>query len=258
MSAEYRIGDCREALADIEDNSVALVLTDPPYARESEHLYRWLAEWSARVLIPGGSLICYTGHWSLNRDMKILGEHLRYWWLLVMPHHQSRRLPGKFVIANFKPVLWYVKGKRRGRTLMTDVLRSPKREKEDHDWGQGEGGVTHLIEHLSEPGELILDPFAGTGTWGHIAAFKGRIGSGATSRWRAAPRLRRRRNDDTNRARQAPQRLRPLCATMAIAARLGGVQAGMSRIPCAPYLVEYRKALAERNPAAGGTAGRCL
>ena len=94
-------------------------------------------------------------------------------------HQQSQRLPGKFVIANFKPVLWYVKEKRRGKSLVPDILRPPKREKEDHGWGQCEGGVTNLIEHLTEPGELIVDPFAGTATWGRIAASIGRRWLGA-------------------------------------------------------------------------------
>ncbi len=176
---DLRIGDCRKVLADIKDNSVALVLTDPPYPAEAEPLYQWLAEWSARVLIPGGSLICYTGHWSLNRDVKIFDEHLRYWWVMAMLHRQSRRLPGKFIIANFKPVLWYVKDFRRGRVLIPDILFDAKREKLDHEWGQGEAGVLPLIESLTEPGEMVLDPFAGTATWGRIAASIGRrwIGS---------------------------------------------------------------------------------
>jgi hypothetical protein len=176
---DLRIGDCRVVLADVADNSVALVLTDPPYQAESEPLYWWLAEWSARVLVPGGSLICYTGHWSINRDMAIFDRHLRFWWLLAMLHHQSKRLPGKFIIANFKPVLWYVKERRRGSSLVPDVLRPPERQKDDHEWGQGEGGVTDLIGHLTEPGELIADPFAGTGQWGEIAASMGRRWVGA-------------------------------------------------------------------------------
>jgi hypothetical protein len=176
---DLRIGDCRRVLADIPDNSVPLILTDPPYAAEAEPLYRWLAEWSARVLIPGGSLICYTGHWSINRDTRIFDEYLRYWWLLIMMHGQSQRLAGKFVIANFKPVLWYVKGHRRGRTLMPDILHSVQRDKEMHDWGQGEGGVSQIIEHLTEPGELIIDPFAGTARWGNIAVSMGRRWTGA-------------------------------------------------------------------------------
>jgi 16S rRNA G966 N2-methylase RsmD len=176
---ELRIGDCRKVFADVPDNSVPLVLTDPPYPAEAEPLYRWLAEWSARVLIPGGSLICYTGHWSINRDCAIFDKHLRYWWIMAMMHDQSRRLPGKFIIAEFKPVLWYVKEFRRGKSLIPDVLLPPSRDKDAHDWGQGEGGVTNLFEHLTEPGETILDPFAGTATWGRIAVSMGRRWIGA-------------------------------------------------------------------------------
>ena len=176
---EFRLGDCREVLRDIEDESVALVLTDPPYGEEAEPLYRWLAEWSARVLIPGGSLICYTGHWSINRDLQIFDEHLRFWWIMAMLHQQSRQLPGKWLVAGWKPVLWYVKNNRRGKSYVYDVLRTSKRDKEQHDWGQGEAGVGDLIEKLTERKELILDPFAGTCLWGKMASCLGRrwIGS---------------------------------------------------------------------------------
>lgn len=173
-------GDARERLADVAPESVALVLTDPPYGDEAEPLYRWLADWAAKALIPGGSLICYTGQSRLNRDMRIFDGHLRYWWTLAMMHDQSQRLAGKFVIAGYKPVLWYVKETRRGRTLVPDVLKPPARDKDLHNWAQGEGGVSGLIEHLAEPGELIADPFAGTGAWGKIAASMGRRWLGST------------------------------------------------------------------------------
>lgn len=176
---DLRIGDAREVLADMPDASVALVLTDPPYGDEAAPLYAWLGQWAARVLVPGGSLICYTGQSRLDRDMRLLGEHLRYWWLLAMLHHQSQRLPGKFVIAEFKPVLWYVKEKRRGRTLVNDLLRSPARDKTDHNWAQGEGGVHLLIEQLTDPGELVADPFAGSARWGEITTSMGRRWVGA-------------------------------------------------------------------------------
>lgn len=176
---DLRFGDAREVLVDIPDSSVQLVLTDPPYGDEAEPLYEWLAEWAERVLIPGGSLIVYTGQSRLDRDMRIFGDRLRYWWLLSMLHTQSQRLPGKFVLAEFKPVLWFVKHHRRGRTLVNDVLRPPQRDKSEHKWGQGEGGVTFLIEHLTAPGEMVVDPFAGTATWGRIAESMGRRWIGA-------------------------------------------------------------------------------
>jgi hypothetical protein len=175
---DYRIGDCREVLADIPGSSVPLILTDPPYGDEAEPLYRWLADFAARVLIPGGSLICYTGHSRLNRDHAIFSTTLRYWWELSMPHDQTQRLPGKFVIVGWRPILWYVKEFRRGRSLMPDVLKSIS-DKTQHPWSQGTGGVEYIIEHLTEPGELIVDPFAGTATWGRIAVGMGRRWIGA-------------------------------------------------------------------------------
>jgi hypothetical protein len=176
---DLRIGDFREVLADIPDNSVPLILTDPPYGNAAEPLYRGLAQFAARVLIPGGSLICFTGQGTLIRDLAILGEHLRYWWLLSMRHTQPQRMFGAFVLCEHKPVLWFVKNHRRGRTLLPDVLRPPKRDKEMHPWAQGDGGIWPLIEHLTEPGEVIVDPFCGTAEWGRITASMGRRWIGA-------------------------------------------------------------------------------
>ena len=176
---EVRIGDCRKVLADIPDNSVPLILTDPPYGDEAQPLYEWLAEFAAAKLVDGGSLVCYTGQSRLDRDMAIFSNRLRYWWLLVMPHDQPQRMIGKKVLAGFKPVLWYVKNRRRNDLLMPDVLgRSPK-DKTEHKWGQGDAGVWSIIETFTEPGELIVDPFAGTALWGKCAISMGRRWLGA-------------------------------------------------------------------------------
>jgi hypothetical protein len=177
--ADLRIGDCREVLADVADNSIPLILTDPPYGKDAEPLYRWLAQFAARVLIPGGSLICYTGQACLPRDFAIFGAHLTWQWLCTMRHTQPQRLFGANVIVTHKPVLWYVKQFRRGRSLMPDGLISPHRDKLSHAWAQGEGGIWAPIEHLTEPGEVIVDPFAGTGAWGRIAVQMGRRWIGA-------------------------------------------------------------------------------
>lgn len=170
---DYRTGDSRREMESVPDRSLTLVLTDPPYGDESVPLYEWLAEWAARKLIPGGSLICYTGQSRLNRDMRIFDQRLRYWWLLTMRHDRAQRLPGKFIIAESKPVLWYVNEYRRGRTLINDMISS-ERDQSAHPWAQGSGGVAFLIENLTEPGEMIADPFAGTARWGEIACQMGR------------------------------------------------------------------------------------
>ena len=52
-------------------------------------------------------------------------------------------------------------------------------DKDWHAWGQGAGGVQVPIEHLTVPGELIVDPFAGAAQWGRVANQMGRRWLGA-------------------------------------------------------------------------------
>jgi hypothetical protein len=182
--ADYRIGDCRKVLADIPDSSIPLILTDPPFEKAADLLYVWLAEFAAAKLIEGGSLIFFTGHLRLDHDIATCKRAgLEHWWTDAVLHTRAKRLLGRNVIVGWKPVLWFTKGNRRGSTLVPDVLRSAPPDKSAHEWAQGEAGVTHLIEDLTEPGELIVDPFAGTGLWGEIAASMGRrwIGSDVVS-----------------------------------------------------------------------------
>jgi hypothetical protein len=176
--AEYRKGDCREVLSDIAPESVALIVTDPPYEDGAEPLWRWLAQWALEVLMPGGSLICYFGSVRVNCMYRILDDAgLEHWCHAVMQHDQSQRLLGRSAIISCKPILWYTKGHRRsinGRVSLVPNVVSSTRDKSAHPWAQGDGGVRQWIHHLTEPGELIVDPFAGTGTWGRIAAEMGR------------------------------------------------------------------------------------
>jgi hypothetical protein len=176
---DLRIGDCRVVLSDIADNSIPLILTDPPYEDGAEPLWRWLGPWAHRVLIPGGSLICYFGGARLNRLYRIFDDAgLVHWWPCAMMHDQAQRLLGKNIIANHKQIVWYVKEFRRGRTLVPDVVYSAKRDKSQHAWGQGDGGITQWIHQLTEPGETIVDPCCGTGEWGLIACREGRRWTG--------------------------------------------------------------------------------
>jgi DNA modification methylase len=102
---------------------------------------------------------------------------LEHWCHAVMQHDQSQRLRGRSAIINCKPILWYTKGHRRsinGRVSLVPNMVGSTRDKSAHPWAQGDGGVRQWIHHLTAPGERIVDPFAGTGTWGRIAAEMGR------------------------------------------------------------------------------------
>jgi hypothetical protein len=179
IEPEFRLGDCREVLRDIADDSVALVLTDPPYGNRSELLYRWLADFATRVLVPGGSLLCFTGLTTWFRDAIIFAEHLQVRPLLHMPHTNERpMLGGEFIRIGARPVLWFTKGQRRNRLMVPTLARSSGKDKELHRWQQGDA-VWQWIEPLTDPGDLVVDPFYGSGEWGHICGAMGRkwIGS---------------------------------------------------------------------------------
>lgn len=75
------LGDFREKCKDIPDNSVDLIFTDPPYAKEFMLLYKELGKVAFRVLKPGGSLITYLEQLALRETYNnIESSGLRYNW----------------------------------------------------------------------------------------------------------------------------------------------------------------------------------
>lgn len=168
-------GDCREVLGSIAAESVDMVLTDPPYPAEFLHLYGVLGEHSARVLKRGGHLVSLCGHYQLPDVFDLIHPHLRFWWIAGMSHHTKKRLPGKRVAAAWKPAVWYVKERRLPGDVECPVdMLTGSRDKVDHEWGQGPEWFAHWAERLTKPGDLILDPFAGSGTTLHVAKLAGR------------------------------------------------------------------------------------
>jgi hypothetical protein len=165
LHAAVRCGDFRQQLADLPDASVSLIFTDPPYDSESLTLYGDLARLAARVLKPGGSLVAYAGHYALPDILPLMSAHLRYWWILALQHAgASARLPGKWVLVEWKPLLWYVKERRWNNDYVADLIESEQPDKKLHDWQQSCKEAAYLIERLTAPGELVVDPMCGSGT----------------------------------------------------------------------------------------------
>jgi len=161
-------GDFRETLAHLADGSVSLIFTDPPYDRDSIPLYGDLAALAKRLLVDGGSLLCYVGHYAIPEVLPIMTGHLEYLWCCAVVHTGERARMNYFGIrVGWKPLLWLTKGSRNEadrQRFIDDVVISGGRDKEDHDWQQSEVEAVHFIEGLTRPGELVVDPFAGSGT----------------------------------------------------------------------------------------------
>jgi hypothetical protein len=181
---DIRPGDFREALADIEPETITLILTDPPYPTEYLPLWTDLAEWATKRLIPGGSLIAYCGQSILPDALNRLSTHLRYWWTFALIHRQSQPLPGKWVSAGWKPLPWFVNECRATEAMLPDTLYgTPPRKTiptgDDGTWAQSVDELAPIISGLTAPDDLIVDPFAGSGTVGIAATRFGRRFIGA-------------------------------------------------------------------------------
>lgn len=171
------IGDFREKLKELPDSCASLILTDPPYDRKSAHLYADVAREGARILMPGGSLIVYCGQYLLGEILPTMIQHLRIWWVLALHHDRGphARMREYGIVVHWKPMLWLVKESRADKhTYIDDLVSSPQREKDYHDWQQGEAPAAYLIDKLTRPGDLVVDPMCGGGTTAVAAVKAGR------------------------------------------------------------------------------------
>ena len=168
-------GDFYEYAKTMADNSVDLIFTDPPYDRKSVYLYGKLAEVGARVLKPGGSLICEVGNYAIPDILDLMRPHLRYYWTCSLIHTGAKAHMKRFCIkVAWKPYLWFVKEDRRQpREYILDCMES-EREKGLHPWQQGRKQARYYIEKLTNPGDLVFDPFCGSGTFALVAKELGR------------------------------------------------------------------------------------
>jgi DNA modification methylase len=168
-------GKFQDHAAEIENNSVDLIFTDPPYLREDLSIYEELAKLAARVLKPGGSVIAYTGNYALPEIIDYMRKaDLTYWWTIAIVHESYganlSRVWNRQVVAAWKPALWFVKGNKLAKPdFIKDLVYSKKPDKDLHDWAQSYVEAEHVIVRLTVEGGIVLDPMMGSGQTG-IAA----------------------------------------------------------------------------------------
>lgn len=175
--ANIHQGDFREVCKQIANDSVDVIITDPPYPEEYLSLFEPLAQEAARILKPGGSMLVMCGQSYLPQIFVSMSPHLNYHWTLsyLTPGGQSPQIWQRKINTFWKPVLWFVKGEYQG-DWHGDVIKSDvnDNDKRFHNWGQSESGMRRLVENFSQPDEIILDPFCGGGTTGLVAIEVGR------------------------------------------------------------------------------------
>lgn len=170
--------------SNIADNSVDLVLTDIPYVDEwKENISPCMTIFN-RILKPGGAMIMVVGHVRLPevfegfRDcmrefgVKEMGNApLQFYHICALSHAGHLAAMHHVGAMNgFKPVIIGMKTPiHKPYKMYNDLIAGSGREKDTHEWQQSVEEILPLVDAFSKPGDVVCDPFMGSGTYG-IAA----------------------------------------------------------------------------------------
>lgn len=204
-------GDCLAVMRRFPPAAVDLVVTDPPYNIASDHALTRRAgrvvttaeAWGAwdryddhgyrrllanlfcqlhRVLRPGGQLYIWLAARYLSTAIEYgeaAGFRFRAKLVAVKARPQPSLTRGNYRSA-YEECLYFSKGRPSpfhflGQPKMTNVLDLPYEQKATaHPTEKRPAMIAPLIEVSSDPGELVLDPFLGSGTTAAVARALGR------------------------------------------------------------------------------------
>ena len=202
-------GDAADEMARLPENSIDLIIADPPYnlgkdygnnidlkdrADYREFTQSWLKE-AVRILKPGGSLYCFMGVRFIARLYLLLEEEFGLTPQGWITWHYTQGMGRK---RGFSPrhedILWFSKGE--GAAFNLDDVRVPQKyyrkrnnmaganpgdvwqfshvhycaaERLPHPTQKPEALIERIIKASSTPGDLVLDPFLGSGTTARVA-----------------------------------------------------------------------------------------
>jgi DNA modification methylase len=96
---------------------------------------------------------------------------MKYRWTLAVKHsgHHTKIYP-RYVFAEWKPLLWYVKGERANDLVISntigDYIESVAPLKIEHEWQQSTVEAQYVIKNLTIEKQIVLDQMMGSGTTG--------------------------------------------------------------------------------------------
>lgn len=157
-------GDFRTAV--MEDGSIDLIFTDPPYDDGAIQLYGDIAKLAASKLVKGGWLLAYTGQAHLPQVVQTMADAgLQYAWTFCVIHSGGDLRFRKFKLQNgWKPILAFYKPPLAVTWEWFKDVVSGGKEKSDHPWQQAVAEAEHFISRLCPKGGLVFDPCCGSGT----------------------------------------------------------------------------------------------
>jgi len=162
----------------LASDSVDLIFTDPPYAKDALLCYGWLAAEAARTLKPGGFVLAMCGgHYNGPIHKMFLDAGLECFFDIAVPMENGRSSTYLFHIGvkvRSKFILSYSKGPGCLAIAGMHNLYIGRRDKRFHHWGQDVDHARYFIDHFTKPGDLVVDPMVGGGTTGVACQLLGR------------------------------------------------------------------------------------
>lgn len=188
--------DCLEGLKLIPDNSIDLIVTDPPYkitargnAGNSGGMMQKKLSMKGKIFqhndiepeqyIPEFYRIlkdkshCYimTNHVNLQKMLNVATE-CGFKFIKSLIWNKGNKIMGQYYMSQFEYILFFRKGggKKINFCGTSDILSIPNKKTKDekgqnlHDTEKPVELMRVLIENSSQDNEIILDPFMGIGT----------------------------------------------------------------------------------------------
>ena len=166
-------GDMKLLEKRLEDESVRMFLTDPPYAEPD--LYGRLAKLRRRSSFPAVSVSptpnldgcskCSTPCESIwtTGGLSLCPTSMSHDTSTTDISEQMEAYRGIRTLAHPLPPEW-----------LGDFLEGGGHDKRFHTWGQPESEARYLVTRLTEPGDIVVDPFCGGGTVPAVCKVSGR------------------------------------------------------------------------------------
>ena len=146
--------------------SIDLVLTDPPYLKKYKSLYIKTSKIFANILKNNTFAIYYASDYWFADTFPYMLNYLNFFYLfhLLLPGQNALIFP-KNLIISAKTIIILMKGNAKPLKRIKNTVVSPKRKTgELHKWQQSVEPTLFFIESFSNKNDLILDPFIGSGT----------------------------------------------------------------------------------------------
>ena len=187
MKNKIILGDAFEEMKKLDDESIDLIITDPPFGINHVSFKGLVAEWDKgvyfkdlmikldkefmRLLKPGRYYFSYIPRKELTK----IGNYIDDCNIFVFLKNFSGHWVRGHISYNFIPIIYKSKGVPRSGVkgcknyFLLDTSNTHDKTYKNprnipHPSPKSVISIEHLVKHISLEGDLVLDPFVGSGT----------------------------------------------------------------------------------------------